>query len=456
MQEVDEHIKEISHRFERIGTHSHVKGLGLDENLRAKPIAAGLVGQTKAREAAGAIVQLAKAGKMAGKAILLAGPPGTGKTAIALAISRELGHDLPFVQLSGSECYSTEMKKTEVILQAMRKAIGVRITDVRRVYEGEVTGLDYHMVPHPYNPMQKIPESATIALETEDDKRSFTISSQVAAQLQQQGIALGDVIMIDKESARISKLGRSARKGVKHYEIEAERTVPVPKGKVEKEREFVYTVTLNDMDEANARRGGGIFSAFFGSPESKEIDPEVREAVDAQVKQWVDAGRAKILPGVLFIDETHLLDIEAFSFMNKAMESELAPIIILASNRGITKIRGTDIKSPHGMPLDLLDRLLIISTTPYKPEEIKEILKIRAKESEIPIEDKALDVLTKIGVETSLRYAAQLLAPAHERAKARNSKKVTEEDINAIRNIFSDVSQSTHYLKEWEEKFLMS
>jgi len=455
MQEVDEHIKEISHRFERIGTHSHVKGLGLDENLKAKQIAAGLVGQIKAREAAGAIVQLVKAGKMAGRAILLAGPPGTGKTAIALAISRELGHDLPFVQLSGSECYSTEMKKTEVILQAMRKAIGVRITDVRRVYEGEVTGLDYHMVPHPYNPMQKIPESATITFETEDDKRSFTVSSQVAVQLQQQGITLGDVIMIDKESARISKLGRSARKGAKHYEIEAERTVPVPKGKVEKEREFVYTVTLNDMDEANARRSG-IFSAFFGSPESKEIDPEVREAVDAQVKQWVDIGRAEILPGVLFIDETHLLDIEVFSFMNRAMESELAPIIILASNRGITKIRGTDLKSPHGMPLDLLDRLLIISTAPYKPEEIKEILKIRAKESKISIEDSALDALMEIGTKTSLRYATQLLAPAHERAKARNSKKVTGKDVNAIRNLFSDVSQSTSYLKEWEDKFMMS
>ena len=32
---------------------------------------------------------------------------------------------------------------------------------------------------------------------------------------------------------------------------------------------------------------------------------------------------------------------------------------------GITTIRGTSYKSPHGIPIDLLDRLLIIPTTPY-------------------------------------------------------------------------------------------
>ena len=42
------------------------------------------------------------------------------------------------------------------------------------------------------------------------------------------------------------------------------------------------------------------------------------------------------------------------------------------------RIRGTHYSSPHGIPIDLLDRLLIISTTPYDDKEIGQILKIRS------------------------------------------------------------------------------
>lgn len=57
----------------------------------AIPMAAGFVGQVQAREAAGLVVDMVKQKKMAGRALLLAGPPGTGKTALALGISQELG-----------------------------------------------------------------------------------------------------------------------------------------------------------------------------------------------------------------------------------------------------------------------------------------------------------------------------------------------------------------------------
>ena len=141
-----------SRTFIRIGAHSHIKGLGLDEKGKAKKIADGLVGQIKAREAAGLVVKMIKSGKLAGRAILLAGPPGTGKTAIAIAIARELGPDVPFVQLSGSEIYSSEVKKTEVLMKALRKAIGVRFREKRMVLEGEVVEFEPHFVPHPFNP----------------------------------------------------------------------------------------------------------------------------------------------------------------------------------------------------------------------------------------------------------------------------------------------------------------
>lgn len=57
-----------------------------------------------------------------------------------------------------------------------------------------------------------------------------------------------------------------------------------------------------------------------------------------------------------------MLDIECFSWLNRALESHLAPVLIIATNRGIAKIRGTNYKSPHGIPIDLLDRLMIVST----------------------------------------------------------------------------------------------
>ena len=60
-------------------------------NGTAMPWAAGFVGQVQAREAAGLVVDMIRQKKMAGRALLMAGPPGTGKTALALGISQELG-----------------------------------------------------------------------------------------------------------------------------------------------------------------------------------------------------------------------------------------------------------------------------------------------------------------------------------------------------------------------------
>jgi DNA helicase TIP49 (TBP-interacting protein) len=53
--------------------------------------------------------------------------------------------------------------------------------------------------------------------------------------------------------------------------------------------------------------------------------------------------------------------------------------VIFATNRGLCEIRGTDIVSPHGIPVDLLDRLVIIRTLPYTPQEMVQIVAIRAQ-----------------------------------------------------------------------------
>ena len=111
-------------KAQRVASHTHVKGLGLNDDGSAQQCAAGLVGQEKAREAAGVVVDMIKSKKMAGRALLLAGAPGTGKTAIALGIAQELGTKVPFCPMVGSEVYSSEVKKTEVLMENFRRAIG--------------------------------------------------------------------------------------------------------------------------------------------------------------------------------------------------------------------------------------------------------------------------------------------------------------------------------------------
>jgi len=445
-------------RFERIGAHTHIKGLGLDENLKAIKVKDGMVGQERAREAAGLVIRMIKEGKLSGKTVILAGPPGTGKTAIAVAISRELGANVPFIQMSGSEVYSSERKKTEILIEAIRKCIGVEIHEMRKVYEGEVTNVDIITAPHPYNPYQKVPESVRLTLKTTKEEKTIEAGASIAQQIVQQGISQGSVVQIDAESGRVANLGLSleSAKG-KTYDVDTRRKVPRPAGNVLKDKEFVYTLTLSDMDEINARSrmGGGLFSLFMGGAETKEIDTEIRTAVDESVKKLVDEDKAFIHPGVLFIDDSHLLDLEAFSFLGRAMESELVPIIILATNRGVTTIRGTDVKSPMGFPLDLIDRSVIIGTHEYDPDSIREILRIRSSEEKVKIEDDALERLTEVGSKSSLRYAVQLLSLAAQNARAMKRERVTVEDVERVDKLFMDIGEAAEHLKKYEERMML-
>ncbi|KAJ6869905.1 hypothetical protein NC652_035724 [Populus alba x Populus x berolinensis] len=250
-------------RIERIGAHSHIRGLGLDSALEPRAVSEGMVGQTSARKAAGVILQMIKEGRIAGRAVLIAVNPEP----------------------------------------SFRKAIGVRIKEETEVIEGEV----------------------------------------VEIQIDRPAVA-----------GAASKTGKLT---MKTTEMEG-----CPDGELQKRKEIVHCVTLHEIDVINSRTQG--FLALF-TGDTGEIRAEVREQIDTKVAEWREEGKAEIVPGVLFIDEVHMLDIECFSFLNRALENEMAPILVVATNRGITSIRGTNYKSPHGIPIDLLDRLLIITTQPY-------------------------------------------------------------------------------------------
>ncbi len=235
-----------------------------------------------------------------------------------------------------------------------------------------------------------------------------------------------------RELLHSQRVGRSDAYATE-FDLEAEEYVPVPKGDVHKKKEIVQDVTLHDLDIANAKpQGGHDIMSMMGQmikPRKTEITEKLRQEINKVVNRYIDQGVAELVPGVLFIDEVrmaevvgkamvdlwlcvfcrfcfqcpcvffwflvffacmivfsentwfrglawclaqvHMLDIECFTFLNRALESTLAPIVIFATNRGKCQVRGTDFSAPHGVPVDLLDRLLIIQTRTYSQVEMK-------------------------------------------------------------------------------------
>lgn len=436
-------------RVERIGAHSHIRGLGLENTLEARVHGQGMVGQCSARKAAGVILKLIKEGKIAGRAVLLAGEPGTGKTAIAMGMAHALGSDTPFTTLAASEIFSLEMSKTEALTQAFRRSIGVRIKEETEIIEGEVVEIQ---IERPAAGTGQ--KTGRITLKTSEMEAVYELGAKMIDSLSKEKVQAGDIVTIDKASGKVSKLGRSLTRA-NDYDAMGPMTrfVKCPTGELQKRKEVVHTVTLHEIDVINSRTQG--FLALFAG-DTGEIKAEVRDQIDSKVAEWRAEGKADIVPGVLFIDEVHMLDIECFSFLNRALETELAPVLVLATNRGITTIRGTNYKSPHGIPIDLLDRLLIIPTEEYSMNEISDILQIRCKEEDVDITPQAKLMLTRIGKSTSLRYAIHLITVAHLVAQQRKAVEVDVQDVQKVYSLFVDIDRSTDFLNAHQKEFMFT
>lgn len=442
----------------RISTHSHVKGLGLDESGLPVKSASALVGQEAAREAAGLIVDLIKMKKFAGKAVLLVGTPGTGKTALALAMAHELGNKVPFCPMVGSEVYSSEVKKTEILMENFRRAIGLRVKETKEVYEGEVTEVTPLETESPFGSIGKTISHVLIGLKTAKGSKQLKLDPSIYESIQREKVDVGDVIYIEANTGAVKRLGRSDAFATE-FDLEAEEYVPVPKGDVHKKKEVVQDVTLHDLDVANARPQGGSDVLSMMSqllkPKKTEITEKLRDEINKIVNKYIDQGIAELVPGVLFIDEVHMLDLECFTFLHRALESAVSPIVVLATNRGRTLVRGSSgIVSPHGMPSDLLDRLAIIRMQPYNVSEIAQIIKIRSQVEGVSLTDDALNHLAKLGSSTTLRYAIQLLTPAGELAKILKQSSVDKNLIDEASELFSDARKSAQILKDRESEYL--
>ncbi|KAK6038297.1 TIP49 protein [Cooperia oncophora] len=454
-------------RQARVAAHSHVKGLGLDPVTReALPNAGGLVGQTLARTAAGVFVDLVKMKNVAGRALLLAGPPGTGKTAIALAIAQELGDKVPFCPIVASEVYSSEVKKTEILMENFRRAIGLRVKEKKEVYEGEVTELTPVETANPLGGYGKTISHLVISLKTAKGSKQLKLDPSIYDSILKQKVEIGDVIYIEANSGAVKRRKSSdtvavwsLRRLLASGEFDIENAMSLslfprrcsqPKDACsDRQSHFVHQdITLHDLDIANARPQGqqgnlsSMFSQLFKSKKTEITDIFLHSKSNFMLcymalrPHYALQGVAELMPGVLFIDEVHMLDLECFTYLHRALESTISPVVIFATNRGVCKIRGSEETSPHGMPRDLLDRVLIVPTIEYSVEELKKIISIRAAAEHVNMSPSCLKIVADLAHETSMRAVAQLLTPARIHAQVSGRDIVEDEDIKEIADLF--------------------
>merc|ERR1712139_725097 len=288
-------------------------------------------------------------------------------------------------------------------------------------------------------------------------QKTLKLAPQIYENLQKEKAQVGDVIYIEANSGISKRVGRSDSYATE-FDLEADEYVPVPKGDVHKKKEIVRDVTLHDLDTANAKpQGGQDLQSILGSfmkPRKTEVTEKLRLEINKVVNRYIDQGIAELVPGVLFIDEVHMLDIECFTYLNRALESTLAPIVVLATNRGMCPIRGTEIPAPHGVPVDLLDRVMIIRTMPYTLEETFQILSIRAKAEGIEVEDEALAYAAQVGQDASLRFAVQLLTPGRVLAQTMGRTSINKADMEEINSLFLDAKSSAQRLQREADKYL--
>ena len=91
---------------------------------------------------------------------------------------------------------------------------------------------------------------------------------------------------------------------------------------------------------------------------------------------------------------------------------------------------------------------------PYTPQEMVQILAVRAAVEGISIDEESLAFLGEIGETTSLRHAVQLLTPANIMAKTNGREEIVRGDLEEINGLFLDAKASAKLLQEQADKYI--
>ena len=123
----------------------------------------------------------------------------------------------------GSEVYSAEVKKTEVLMENFRRAIGtlslslspslplsnrrsailihvplgLRIKENKEVYEGEVTEISAEETENPFGGYGKTIAHVIVGLKTAKGTKQLKLDPTVYESLQKEKVLVGDVVYIE-------------------------------------------------------------------------------------------------------------------------------------------------------------------------------------------------------------------------------------------------------------------
>ncbi|ABW98037.1 ruvb-like 1 (nucleomorph) [Hemiselmis andersenii] len=378
--------------------HSHIKGIPQIYEFSEKEFENGLIGKKNSKKAGQMIADLIKKKKRGNQIIIFTGATGAGKTALALAIAKEIGPDIPFFSTSGAEIYSSKKKKTEILSDYCRKAIGINIFENFEIYQGVL--IDFLIEDNYEKKWKSSTIIISIILRTSQGGLRLKLHDFLSKNFLKENPKIGDLIQIIPATQTVKIMGK-----IKSLESSIKNSGPVftnfPKGNVFKKKSVIQKITLLDLDYANCD--------FFEEKkyEKNEITDQLREEVDCLVSKYILEKKAEIIFGILFIDEAHILDPESLLFLTNLSEYSFSPLIILATNRE------TNFNFEKGnsslFPLEFLKKCIGVSIEPLGEKNFAKIIAVRCKNINLPITGNCLLLCGFFSETVSIRFAILLV-----------------------------------------------
>lgn len=388
----------FSKKLERDRIHSHV----------LKKDTLDLLNQKNYKEALLNIVNLLKLNKP-GQTFLIRGPSGCGKTALIADLYKE---QYLINSISAVELQSFNLSKAEAVTQAVRKSIRLRIKEIIKVIEGEITNLT----------------SSKLSLKTLDMESTFEIGDKMLQEIQKEKIVIGDVVRIIKERGKIIKLGISASKMDSEF-IGDILSVPCPEGEMFKTIEDVQLMTLHDIDCLN-NKTHGYLEIYNG--ETGEISSEVRKEVNKRVKKWILEEKVVLERGLLIIDNVQILHKDYFYLFNNSIEFTFDPVILMIENFTDT------LQSSTG----LLSSAFVINVDQINDNDLKDVIRAHIETENVDFDSNVLDYLNDLALSYGINYAINIIDLCVVKSLKQANTKIALEEVKTLVGLFLDVNRA--------------